>query len=558
MDEHRLRRLQKLTLLALTLLVIGVHLSAESAIMREVRTLLSGIAISVGAGLEALPGFDEHFDTLDSLLDITDPGDPSVAFHRHLEEHLTGVRNALHNQISTATMVPRIAHIRVVRRVTPADGAEQPVIPRGVDGEELRDTWVLVASTDWYGLEAEPRVIEEVAAAPGTNWPEVAESDFTEMGLEGGVAERGFHTDELGTWLSAHAPLRGENGDVLGLLTVDMSRAELSETLLQVRLVSAGAWLVLACLITVAFHAHRSRHRAFESMERLDRQLVHQNEELVDKNQRLEEANDEFAKQLTLAQRVQQNFLATEYPRSDKMAFGTVYLACEAVGGDIYDVFLIDNDHMGFYIADVSGHGISAALIGATLKMSVEAMKTAVGSQGPYRRASILYRPRDMVIRLHKILRENLPREQFITMQYGIISTATGSVRLCNAGHTWPVKWNAATGLAEMVPIASGLPIGFVIEEMLREEEIPMAPGDKVIFYTDGLIESHPGNPDVMYGEHRLVEGINLHGAEGAESLVTAIQRDVSAFVGAHPSPDDVAIIVAEMRPEPQEMAEAS
>jgi serine phosphatase RsbU (regulator of sigma subunit)/CHASE1-domain containing sensor protein len=282
------------------------------------------------------------------------------------------------------------------------------------------------------------------------------------------------------------------------------------------------------------------------------------NQELTATNRSLELANRRFAQELELAQRVQRRLLPSHFPRSDRIAFGSIYLACEAVGGDIYDVFPIDDSRIGLYIADVSGHGLSAALIGATLKMSVDAMKPRAhgdGGAGPHE--SILTRPRDLVLALNEILSEYLERDKFITLLYAVISLPDKTVTLCNAAHTWPIWWHAAERRAELIETNSGLPINYVTESVLREQRLHLAPGDKFVLYTDGLIDRlSPGGES--YGDEHLTRAVAAHGDQGAQDLVSTIKREIDEFAEGAPNVDDVALVVAEfLRPEALPASEA-
>jgi serine phosphatase RsbU (regulator of sigma subunit) len=553
MIARRLIRLYILTLTLVTVLVYVVHTTAERSIIGEVRKLLAGVANTAAQGLMAMPNFSVDFQQIDGSLDPLDVHDSRHAAFRRFAAYLENVQDSFQRPASTSTphwMAPRITYVYTLRRVRPTD----QVIPIIIDEDRIaldeRDAWQFVVDAVWYDRDENGDGIitaDEEGVPPGLIYREAVDSPMLEVALRGPTADEEFHSDIWGTWMSGYAPLLDESGIAVGVLGVDLSREDLLSTLLSIRLVSAGGWLILLLVITLAFHFLSGRLHAFDELERLDEQLETQNAELRATNRRLADANAEFARQLQLAQRVQQGFLPAAFPRTEHIAFDSIYLACEAVGGDIYDVFPIDDSHMGLYIADVSGHGISAALIGATLKMSVEAMKTAVSASG-HKRASILYRPRDMIVRLHSILCENLSREHFITMQYAVISTDTNTMTLCNAGHTRPILWSAAARTAELVRTNSGLPIGYLSEEVLVEQELRLFPGDKIILYTDGLTETiRPNTEDDLFGEERLQETVATHGGEDAEALVVHIREAVDAFGGGVPSADDIALVIAEI-----------
>ncbi len=554
MTPFRLIRLWLLSLILAALIVVAVHMTAERTIMGEVRGLLDGVAATAAEGLMALPDFGRDFQFIDGSLDPIDPRDPRHdafdSFARYLRRVQARFREGGEGALA---LTPRVHSVYTLRRLQAVDPIHPVVVDETGNVTDERDVWQYVVCADWYDRDENGDGViaaDERGRRPGLHLDHVSDLPALEitleMALQRPVAETEAHSDAFGTWLSGYAPLFDDSGTAIGVLGVDLRQSDLQRVLLRVRTVSAGAWLAIALLITLAFYFLSGRVRAYQKLERRDAQIAHRNEELRAINHRLAVANREFAKQLDLAQRVQQGFLPTQLPRTDKIAFDSIYLACEAVGGDIYDVFPIDDSTVALYIADVSGHGISAALIGATLKMSVEAMKTAVSLSG-HAHASILSHPRDVIIRLHNILKENLSREHFITMQYATISTKTNTMTLCNAGHTWPVCWRTADHRAEMIETNSGLPIGYVMEEVLVEQEIPLDPGDKVILYTDGLTECHGTDPDEMFGEERLATAIAACGDAPAQEVVSTIKRAVDDFSQGVPSPDDVALIVAEI-----------
>ncbi len=548
MIDRRLIRLFALSLTLATVLVFTVHRTAVRSIMGEVRRLLAGVAVTAAEGLMTIPDFGRDFQFIDGSLDPLDQTDPRhESFHR-FAAYLVSIQERFEEPPGTPhALIPRITHVYALRYVPQGD--RRTVIGLGRSPLDVDETWQFVVDHDWFDEDRNGDGViseDERGVPPGLLYGEGLELPMLGQALQGPTAGKDFHADQGGVWLSGYAPLFDASGETIGVLGVDLSRGDLAQILAKIRLASAGAWAILAALITLAFYLLSGRLRAFEELRLRDEQIEAQNRELKTTNTDLAAANKQFAEQLALAQRVQQRFLPSEFPRTDHIAFGSIYVACEAVGGDIYDVFPIDEDWIGLYIADVSGHGISAALIGATLKMSVEAMKTAVSLSGK-RRASILYRPKDVITRLHRILSEHLTREHFITMQYAMISTRGHTMRFCNAGHTWPIRWCAAEQRAEVVETNSGLPIGYLEEDVLIEQEIALAPGDKIVLYTDGLTETHGDDPDEMFGEERLAAAISRSGGQGALDLVARIKSETESFAEGRPSADDVALIVAEI-----------
>lgn len=547
-----------LTLLVMTTLIMAVHWTAEMSIVQGVRRLLAGVASTAAEGLMALPRFAAAFESIDGSLALNDTGDPRWPEFLRIAAFLDGIKRRHAEQAGVpGGLALEFRYIYTLRRLSPedrppraaVDGEGRPVDLQALWAQGAREAWQFVVDADWEAEDTDgDGVISEAEAGvyPGQLYPEAENLPMLRTALRAATADERINRDPWGTWLSGYAPLRdAAGGRTIGVLGVDLNQRDLTRTLLHIRLVSAGAWLAFGALLTLAFHFLSGRLKAYEALRRLDIQLEQQNEQLRLTNQSLESANRQFARQLELARRVQQRFLPSHFPRSDQVAFGSIYLACEAVGGDIYDVFPIDAEHIGLYIADVSGHGISAALIGATLKMSVEAMK-ATRPNGGGQAPPLLLQPREVVAKLHEILSENLERDHFITMQYAVIATQRHSVTLCNAGHTRPVWWRAAERRAEIVETDSGLPIGYLEKARLAEQTIALQPGDKMVLYTDGLTETSSPLGE-MFGEERLAAAVERHGEEGAQPLVESLKREADTFAGGAACPDDVALVVVEI-----------
>ncbi|MBN1475193.1 hypothetical protein JXA47_00420, partial [Candidatus Sumerlaeota bacterium] len=343
MIARRLVRLYILTLALVTVLVYVVHTTAERSIIGEVRKLLAGVANTAAQGLMAMPNFSVDFQRIDGTLDPLDVHDPRHEAFRRFAAYLENVQDSFQPpDAHPSWMAPRITYVYTLRRIRPTDQIIPVVIDEDRNILDERDAWQFVVDAVWYDRDEDGDGIitpEEEGVPPGLIYREAVDSPMLEMALQGPTADEHFHSDIWGTWLSGYAPLLDESGITIGVLGVDLSRGDLLATLMGIRLVSAGGWLILLLVITLAFHFLSGRLSAFDELERLDEQLETQNAELRATNRSLADANAEFARQLQLAQRVQQGFLPAAFPRTEHIAFGSIYLACEAVGGDIYDVF---------------------------------------------------------------------------------------------------------------------------------------------------------------------------------------------------------------------------
>jgi len=187
---------------------------------------------------------------------------------------------------------------------------------------------------------------------------------------------------------------------------------------------------------------------------------------------------DNLAEQLRLAGLVQQDFLPSKLPNTSNVRWASVFLPAEWVSGDIYDVARIDEDHIGFYVADVVGHGMPAALLTIFLKQALVMRKT---TENHYR----IFSPSEVMKNLNsRMTGQKLSGYQFATCCYGIVNTKTLEVTLARAGHPYPILIRAGK---EPQPLDSqGSLLGIFGQAEYSEMTVQLSAGDKLLFYSDG------------------------------------------------------------------------
>ena len=150
-------------------------------------------------------------------------------------------------------------------------------------------------------------------------------------------------------------------------------------------------------------------------------------------NKRLQQAYKQIDQELELAHRIQSSFLPQTLPEAPGSRFAVHYQLCGRVGGDFYDVFRLDENHVGFYVADAMGHGVPASLLTIFVKKGVRP-KEVFGKQ--YR----LVPPGEVLGRLNKeLIDQQLSDTPFITMAYGLFNHRDGVLRFARAGHPYPL-----------------------------------------------------------------------------------------------------------------------
>ncbi len=211
-------------------------------------------------------------------------------------------------------------------------------------------------------------------------------------------------------------------------------------------------------------------------------------------NKRLQAAQQQMDMEMELAKRLQENFLPQTLPQLPKVRFAVQYKPCARVGGDFYDVFRLDEKHLGFYVADAMGHGVPASLLTIFVKQGVRA-KEIIGS-------SYRLTPTNEVLQKlnHDLIAQQLSDLPFITMVYVLFNFAEGTLHFSRAGHPYPI-YVPKDGPAELWQIEGSL-LG-VFETQYRIRTQSMKPGDKLLLYTDGMDAASfgtqaPGQPSLL------------------------------------------------------------
>ena len=200
---------------------------------------------------------------------------------------------------------------------------------------------------------------------------------------------------------------------------------------------------------------------------------------------------DNLAEQLRLAGLVQRDFLPTQLPDCPEVQWSKVFLPAEWVSGDIYDVVRIDENHIGFYIADVVGHGIPAALLTIFLKQSM-AMRQTIDS------SYHIFSPKEVMTNLNaRMTSQKFSGYQFATCCYCLLSTDTLQLTYSRAGHPYPVLLRSDSQ-PEQLELKGPL-LGIFQQAEYAQETVQLQRGDKLLLYSDGA-ESIIGNFDDQAG----------------------------------------------------------
>jgi len=220
----------------------------------------------------------------------------------------------------------------------------------------------------------------------------------------------------------------------------------------------------------------------------LEKELGDRNQELTETNNRLRRAHEVITQDVEAAARIQQSLLPCCAEALFGFEFDSLFIPCQVVGGDIFNYFVLDQDTIAFYVLDVSGHGIPAAMMAVAVSKTLTSLPFHESlirhtTRGP--QAKQFFSPASVVRELDMLFQSNDTVEQYFTMVYGMLDRRTGEVRFTQAGHPHPVYIPASSD-ARLVG-GGGLPVGLLPNAEFTETRITLSPGDRLFLYSDGI-----------------------------------------------------------------------
>ncbi len=235
---------------------------------------------------------------------------------------------------------------------------------------------------------------------------------------------------------------------------------------------------------------------------------------------------------LKVAREIQQTILPKNFHLFPDQRTFDIYASMNAakyVGGDFYDFFKIDDDRLGFVIADVSGKGVPAAIFMAISRTVIRAIALTENS------AAVCMQ------RTNKILCQESVNDMFVTVFYGILDIHTGRVIYCNAGHNLPIHMQKDKTLA-FVPLTNDRILGALDNSVYHEKELFLAPGDSLFLYTDGITEAR-NKQNELFGEQRLLNYCLSLTGQPSKDIVDAITESIGEFVVGAIQSDDITLL---------------
>lgn len=236
--------------------------------------------------------------------------------------------------------------------------------------------------------------------------------------------------------------------------------------------------------------------------------------------------------ELAFAKAIQHSSLPSVFPpypnRREFEIYASMHTAKE-VGGDFYDFYFADDEHLVFLIADVAGKGIPAAMFMMTAKTAIKSLAESGMSA------------EEVFTQANNRLCEGNDADMFVTAWMGILNTKTGNVRFANAGHNPPLVKHA-DGSFEFLQGRKDLVLACMDDFLYHSNEVQLEPGDIIYLYTDGVTEAS-NSEEEYYGEERLKTLLNTLKNESAKTICETVKTDVDAFVGEEAQFDDITML---------------
>lgn len=394
--------------------------------------------------------------------------------------------------------------------------------------------------------------------------------------LSGEPVEPIVQWDEGFGWLmTAMTPVLHEDGTMAGYVMADISMNDVMNTqrAFLITLVVLLALLTVGFIILFLVILRRKVIQPIDQLTKATEDFIQNNEEelaagtaavnvpdirtgdevelLADSFRRMEEdmisyirsfmqitaEKERIGAELNVATQIQADMLPRIFPafpeRKEFDIYATMNPAKE-VGGDFYDFFLVDDDHLAVVIADVSGKGVPAALFMVIAKTLIK------------NHAQNKEEPGDVFTHTNEQLCEGNDAGLFVTAWMGILEISTGQFIYVNAGHNPPLLRHAGGGF-EWLKSRPGFVLAGMEGVRYRENVMRLVPGDCLYLYTDGVTEATDGNQE-LFGEERLLAALNDQPGLPVHELLPKIKGCIDAFVGEAEQFDDITMLGLEYR----------
>lgn len=238
--------------------------------------------------------------------------------------------------------------------------------------------------------------------------------------------------------------------------------------------------------------------------------------------------------ELKLASAIQRGVLANDLPNSSEFNISAKMVPAKEIGGDFYDFYMIDDDHLGLTIADVAGKGIPAALFMMITKIL---LKTRMFTSKT---------PADVLAMVNNEICKDNKTNMFVTVWLGVLELSTGNLMFANAGHEDIAVYKNKKNFI-LYKEEHGIVLGAFENYKYKNYNIKLNVGDKLFLYTDGVVEAM-NKDDSMFGLDQLIESLNKSKNRDVEEILMNVENDVNQFVGGATQFDDLTMLAVEYK----------
>ncbi len=272
------------------------------------------------------------------------------------------------------------------------------------------------------------------------------------------------------------------------------------------------------------------------TLTRLSELVTNQQQRLLKLLHELQEAMETKARfaslqqELEIARQMQLSILPRAAPDTPAVEMSSIMIPAKEVGGDFYDFFLLDDQRLAVVVADVSGKGVPAAFFMAISRTLLK------------NNAIFVSRPSDVITLLNDQLCVDNDQMMFVTIFYGILDLTSGVFTYVNAGHNPPIHIKR-DGTPELLPLTKAMALAVLEGQTFPEGTLKLAPGETMVFYTDGVTEATNSRGE-LYGEKRLLEVLQGRNGEGQAGIIpTEMLQSIRQFELGEPQADDITTV---------------
>ncbi|MBO5556341.1 MAG: SpoIIE family protein phosphatase [Oscillospiraceae bacterium] len=403
-------------------------------------------------------------------------------------------------------------------------------------------------------------MLEQLALESNQQMLEAIQADTEDVidGIDGAQTDWNARTADA-LW-QRYEQIQAENAQIYKQ-SIDHSRATATVLLISVAVLMLTGALVLAKRIVAPLNTITQRiselregslefkmedaYRTGDEIEELARsfaRLSHKTVAYMETIQQVTAEKERISTELSLANQIQAAMLPHIIPAfPDRTDFDIIARMAPAkeVGGDFYDYFLIDDDHLCMVMADVSGKGVPAALFMMASKIILQSV------------AMLGKSPAEILEKTNEAICSNNEAEMFVTVWLGILTLSTGTLTAANAGHEYMVRKHA-DGHFELYKDKHGFVLGGMEGMRYQQYELQLEPGSKLFIYTDGVPEATDARQE-LFGTERMVSALNEEPDASPQEILQNVQRAVDNFVGDAEQFDDLTMLCLEYKG-PQEI----